>query len=119
MLSQDISDEAYSQRKNANSHDKENEVYFIVLRPSEEKIDFKNVKFKSDIIPKIIHNKSIDIGNSSYLEEIVFKFKKKMKEKEKEKEKNKNKKSNNYVIQYIEGDDEYVISFSVKENYIY
>ena len=92
-------------------YDKEKEIYFIVLRPSEEKIDFTKVKFKSDIIPEIIHNKTIKKGNKSYLEEIVFKFKKK--------NKNKSKKStslNNYVIQYIEGDDEYVISFSVKDN---
>jgi hypothetical protein len=42
-----------------------------------------------------------------------------LKPKEKEKGKNKGKKvapSNDYVIQYIEGDDEYVILFSVKEN---
>ena len=76
-------------------------------KASEEKINFKKVKFKSDIIPEIIHNKSIQKGKESYLEEIVFEFKKKNKGK---------KASNNYVIQYIEGDDEYVISFSVKEN---
>ena len=107
-----------NQGQNAKSDDKERDVYFIVLRPSEEKINFKNVKFKSDIIPKIIHNKRLEKGNGSCLEEIVFKFQKK--QKEKEKEKNKGKKvtpSNNYVIQYIEKDDEYVISFSVKENF--
>jgi len=91
---------------------KENEVYFIVLRPSEEKIDFTKVKFKSDIIPKIIHNKNNKSnlkGSESYLEEIVFKFIKK----------NKGKKatsSNNTVLKYIEGDDEYVISFSAKNS---
>ena len=57
------------------SKNEDNEVYFIVLIPSEEKIDFNNLKLKSDIIPEIIHNKSIpkgNKGNESYLEEIVF-----------------------------------------------
>ena len=96
---------------NNESNNEDNEVYFIVLIPSEEKIDFKNLKFKSDIIPEIIHNKSIpkgNKGNQSFLQEIVFKFKK---------EKKKGKKATNkYVLPYIEGDDEYVISFSIKEN---
>ena len=48
---------------NNESNNEDNEVYFIVLIPSEEKIDFSNLKFKSDIIPKIIHNKSIPKGN--------------------------------------------------------
>ena len=97
---------------NNESNNEDNEVYFIVLIPSEEKIDFNNLKFKSDIKPEIIHNKSIpkgNKGNQSYLEEIVFKFKK---------EKKKGKKApNKYVLPYIEGDDEYVISFSIKENF--
>jgi hypothetical protein len=77
MSKENIIIESKNKEEKANSDDKENEVYFIVLRPSEEKIDFKEVKFKSDIIPEIIHNKSIQKGNESYLEEIVFKFKKK------------------------------------------
>ena len=95
---------------NDESIEKKNQVYFIILRPSEEKIDFKKLKFKSDIIPKIIYIKSNLKGNMSYLEEIVFKYIKK----------NKGKKavsSSNTILKYIEGDDEYVISFSAKNNY--
>jgi len=98
---------------NDKSIDKENEAYFIVLWPSQGKIDFKKVKFKSDIIQKIIHNKNNKSnlkGNESYLEEIVFKFIKKIKGK-------KSTSSNNTVLKYIEGDDEYVISFFAKNSY--
>ena len=110
MSSKNIIIEVNNKVENDVTSGEDEEVYFIVLRPSEEKIDFKKLKFKSDIIPEIIHNKSIpkgNEGNESYLEEIVFKFKKK---------KNKSKKaSNNYVIPYIEGDDEYIISFQLKK----
>ena len=99
---------------NTPESDDDKEVYFIVLKPSEEKINFKNLKFLSEIAPQIIFNKSVQKGNGLFLEEIVFKFNKK----EKENEKNKGKKTllNSYEIQYIEGDDTYVISFSVKNN---
>ena len=109
MSSENIIIEANNQEENSNLNDKTNEVYFIILLPIKEKIDFKKEKFKSDIIPKIIHRKIIQKGNASY-EEIVFKLKKS--------NNNKGKKasSNNYTIKYIEGDDEYVISFYVKEN---
>jgi hypothetical protein len=59
MSKEKIIIEANNKEEKSKSDGKENEVYFIVLRPSEEKIDFKKVKFKSDIIPEIIHNKSI------------------------------------------------------------
>ena len=106
MSSKNISN---NQGEIANPNDKKNEVYFIILVPSKEKIDFKKEKFKSDIIPEIIHRKSIQKGNESYLDEIVFKFKKINNNKSK-------KASYATTIQYIEGYDEYVILFSVKEN---
>ena len=111
MSSKNIMIEANNQGENVKPDNKENVVYFILLLPSEEKIDFKKVEFKSDIIPKIIHHKSIQKENT-YLEEIVFKFKKFNNNKGKKASSN-----NNYVIKYIEGFDEYVISFYVKENF--
>lgn len=89
---------------------KEREIYFIVLIPNEKKIDFQNANLNSDIIPKIIHNKTILKENGSYLEEIVFKFKKNNKSNDK-----KTNPSNDYILKYIEGHAEYMISFSAKE----
>ncbi len=68
---------------NDDSDDKNKEVYFLILRPSEEKIDFTGLKCetKNNIKPSIIFQKRIDKGNETYLEEIVFKFKKKQKKK--------------------------------------
>ena len=65
MSSKNIIIEANNQGENANPNDKKNEVYFIILVPSKEKIDFKKGKFKSDIIPEIIHSKNIQKGNES------------------------------------------------------
>ena len=98
-------------RQNAQQNDKEKEIYFIVLRPSEEKINF-NLKFSSEITPQSIYKKNIDKGNGSFLEHNVFKFKKNETKEKAKKDKEKNK----YIIKSIEGDDAYDIIFSVQEN---
>ena len=68
---------------NDDSNDKNKEVYFLILRPSEEKIDFTGLNYetKNKIELSIIFNKKINKGDETYLEEIVFKFKKKQKKK--------------------------------------
>ena len=99
---------------NDDSDDKNKEVYFLILRPSEEKIDFTGLKCetKNNIKPSIIFQKRIDKGNETYLEEIVFKFKKKQKKK---KDKDKTE-STKYAIRFIEGDHIYDITFSLKDD---
>ena len=69
----------YSQ--NESIKDKDKDVYFLVLRPSEEKIDFTGLNYetKNKIVPQIIFQERIDGEDKTYLEEIVFKFKKKRK----------------------------------------
>ena len=95
-----------SQKKEQNdqSNTKEKEIYFIILRPNKEKLNF-DLKFSTEIAPQRIYKKSIEKGNCSFLEYNVFKLNIK-----KEKEKN------NYKIEYIEGDDVYEILFSIEEN---
>ena len=90
------------------SNDIEKEIYFILLIPSEEQIN-SNFKFLSEINPQNIYKKKFEKGNGLYLEHNVFKLcvkKKRIKEKDK----------NVYKIESIEGEDEYDIEFSVKEN---
>ncbi len=61
----------------SNANDKD--VYFIILKLSEEKIDFTGLKYesKNKITPLIVFKKRIDKEDKTYLEEIVYKFKKK------------------------------------------
>ena len=61
------------------------DVYFLILRPSEEKINFTGLNYetKNKIVPQIIFQERIDREDKTYLEEIVFKFKKKVKKKKK------------------------------------
>ena len=87
---------------------KEKEIYFIILRPSEEKINF-NLKYELENPPKRIYIKRIEKGNGSFLEYNVFKSNIKKNEK-------KEKDSNNYKIEYIEGKDSYDILFYVNGN---
>jgi hypothetical protein len=101
------------------SNDKEKEIFFIILVPSEEKLNLK-FKFSSEIAPQLFYKKSIERGNSSFLEHNVFKLniiqsEKKEKNKTEKKEKKKQV-GNNYKIECIEGEDAYDILFSVKEN---
>ena len=62
-------------------NDKNNEEYFLILIPSEEKIDFQglNYKTKNMIDQSIIFKDRIEKDVKTYLEEIVFKFKNKRK----------------------------------------
>ena len=102
----------YSQ--NESIKDKDKDVYFLVLRPSEEKIDFTGLNYetKNKIVPQIIFQERIDREDKTYLEEIVFKFKKK-------KEKAPNK-ATEYAITFYKGDHTYDISFSLKnECFVY
>ena len=102
----------YSQ--NESIKDKDKDVYFLVLQPSEEKIDFTGLNYetKNKIVPQIIFQERIDREDKTYLEEIVFKFKKK-------KEKAPNK-ATEYAITFYEGDHTYDISFSLKnECFVY
>ena len=69
------------------------EIYFIILRPSEEKVDLDLEFSSSELAPSRIYKKIIKKGKDSFLEENVFKLiiKESQKEKEKEKEKGKRK----------------------------
>ena len=119
-------------KKNENDSDskaKDKDVYFLILRPSEENFDIKGLKFLSNISPTIVYNKNIKKDNGTYIEEIVFKFKKKHKKNEKDKdkekkedkeEKGKEKNEKEYMIKFIEGEHTYTISFDVKKkSFIY
>ena len=59
--------------QNAQSNNKQKEVFFIILVPSEEKLNLK-FKFSSEIAPQLFYKKSIERGNSSFLEHNVFKL---------------------------------------------
>ena len=85
-------------------------MYFLIQRPSEEKIDFTGLNYETK---NKIDNKKINKGDETYLEEIVFKFKKKQKKKEKDKSK---KESIKYAIRFFEGDHTYDITFSLKDD---
>ena len=121
--SKELKKEAISTQdgQNDESNGNDKDVYFLILRPSEEKIDFTGLNYetKYKIEPKIIYQKRIDKGNETYLEEIVFKFKKKTKKKEKEGQKESTK-STKYSITFLEGDHTYEITFSLKnERFVY
>lgn len=98
--------------QNGQSSDKEKEIYFIILRPSEEKVDLDLEFSSSELAPSRIYKKVIQKEKDSFLEENVFKLI--IKESEKENETEKSKKS--YKIEYIQGDDSYDILFSTKDN---
>ena len=90
----------------------EKEVYFIILTPGEEKVDF-NKKCKSENAPKSIYKKSIEKGKGYFLDHNVFKLTIVKKE---ESEDNDEKDEDEYKIEYIVGNDSYDILFSFKEN---
>ena len=95
----------------------EEDVYFIIIRSSEEKMDFTNLNYetKNKITPLIAFKKRIDKEDNTYLEEIVFKFKKKRKKKEIYKDKNEPTKSTKYAITFFEGVHTYEIKFSLED----
>ena len=61
-------------------NDKNNEAYFLILIPSEKKIDFQFLSYKTKnmIVPTIIFENMVKKDDKTYLQVIVFKFKKKM-----------------------------------------
>ena len=93
------------------SNDKNKDAYFIIIMPSEEKIDFNGLRddTQNKIKTSIIFNKAIDKENKTFIEEIVFKFKKKSKKKGK-------KESTNYALEFKEGEHTYNITFSLRDD---
>ena len=89
-------------RKNDESDSIDNDVYFLILRSSEEKIDFTGLNYETEnkIRPLIAFKNRVKKEDKTYLEEIVFKFKKKRKKKEKDKGKKESNKSIDYSITF-------------------
>ena len=56
------------------SSGKEKEIYFIILRPSEEKVDLDLEFSSSEFAPSRIYKKVIQKGKDSFIEENVFKL---------------------------------------------
>ena len=77
------SQENQKDEENDKNNDKNNEAYFLILIPSEEKIDFQGLSCtkKNMIDPSIIFRDRVEKDDKTYLEEIVFKFKKKKRKK--------------------------------------
>ena len=97
--------------------EKERNIYFIILNPSEEKLDFRTLNFSSVITPSIIFNKNVKKENEKQVEEIVFKFKIKKKKKDKDK---KEKGEKECIIKFFSGNHTYTISFDTKKkSFIY
>ena len=96
-------------------NDIEKDAYFLILKPSEEIIDFSSLKYEAvNIIdPSIIFPKPIDKEDETYPGVLVFKFKRKKKEKNEE-----NKeliKSTKYMIKFYKEEKAYKITFSLKD----
>ena len=86
---------------------KRKEIYFIVVKPGEEKTNHKDIKYFSKDVPQIIFNKVIKRSSGTYIEYIVFKL---------------NLKEMKispiiYEIEYEIEDYNYTILITVKENY--
>ena len=80
-----------SQQKGQNEPSSEKEIFFIILKPSEEKVNL-DLKFSSENSPQIIHKNRIEKEKDSYLEYNVFKLNiKKNEKREKDKKENKKK----------------------------
>ena len=110
--------DSQNQCQNSESETQYKDVYFLILRPSEEKVDFTGLNYKTEnkIKPSIVHKKKIDKEDGTFLEEIVFKFRKK----EKKKKNEKNESSKSYAIKFYENEHTYNIKFSLKnESFIY
>ena len=76
-----------AQGQNAQSNGKEKEIYFIIITPKEEKLNFNDYKFLSEIIPQKIFYNNIKKVSGSSIEENVFKLNIKIKETGNEKKK--------------------------------
>ena len=96
------------QQRRQNSQSDEVSIYFIILTPSEEKINFDDLKFLSDIEPQKIYNTNIEKENGSFLSHNVFKLDIKKKEN--------NKKAIKYQLQYEIGEESYDIIFDYKDS---
>ena len=48
-----------NQGKNSQSNDREEEIYFIILSQSEEKVSLNDLKFISEITPQKIYKKKL------------------------------------------------------------
>jgi len=119
MASQEnITQDSQNQCQNSESETKYKDIYFLILRPSEEKVDFTGLNYKTEnkIKPSIVHKKKIDKEDGTFLEEIVFKFRKKEEKKKNEKKES----SKSYAIKFYENEHTYNIKFSLKnESFIY
>ena len=64
-------------------NDIEKDAYFLILKPSEEIIDFSSLKYEAENIidPSIIFPKPLDKEDETYPGVLVFKFKRKKKKK--------------------------------------
>ena len=116
------SQENQKDEENDKNNDKNNEAYFLILIPSEEKIDFQGLSYKTKnmINPSIIFKDRIEKDDKTYLEEIVFKFKKKKKKKEIHEDENESIKLTKYAIISYEEEHIYNITFASKnECFIY
>ena len=98
---------------NAEQKEKDKNVYFLILNPVEENIDFGKLKYVSNISPSIIFDKTINKDKGVQLNEIVFKFKRKKKKKDNKEKKKDGEKE--YTIKYISGDHSIIISFDTKK----
>ena len=112
------------------------ELYFIISYTRKEKEQEKDFAFtKIENKPKNIYNKKLEGQNKTYLYEKVFKFDKEQKKeagnknegdnkknegKKMEKENNNDEKKEEEIeIQFEIGNDIYIISFNIEENYFY
>ena len=106
--------------KEEEENDKNNEGYFIILIPSEEKINFQGLSYKAKnmLEPSIIFKNRVEKNDETFLEEIVFKFKKKKKKKKKDEDDNENEssKSTKYEVKFFEEEHIYKITFSSKSD---
>ena len=112
------------------------EIYFIISytrKEKEQEIDFVFTKIEAK--PKNIYNKELERQNKTYFYEKVFKFDKEQKKeaenknegdnkknegKKMEKETNNDEKKEEEIeIQFEIGNDIYIISFNIEENYFY
>lgn len=101
-----------SQQQSQNSQSDDISIYFIILTPSEEKLNFADLKFLSEIEPQIIYTTNIENEKGSILSHNVFKLDIKKKQK--------NKKAVKYQLQYEIGEESYDILFDYKEkSFIY
>ena len=97
-------------------NDNEQNIYFMLVFPKEQDVDFSKMEFKSkpEMKPEIIFDKKIEKDNESYIAHKIFKLKTKKPVNQKNKG-DKVKKTHHEII-YEMGEDKYVISFHTKEN---